>query len=220
MDHTADVPAAADRQPREHELALAAAELRVLGSAVVRLLLRESLHVRHGDGLPQSRSTARCSSALVILDRPLIRLARASSYSCDFVRPPGPEWERSPPRRPDEMSVTEARLASRASPERARSLFTVRAAISSAVSSLRPCSFRPCLMCSYCRSRFALQASWGIGCSFHPGRLGSGPNPVPTRSGANSPGIGTPRLGPPRGRLEGVGERDGRRARWSPITPR
>src|ERR1700709_2684121 len=56
------------------------------------------------------------------------------------------------------MSSVDARLACLASPARARSLFTVRAAISSAVSSLRPWSSRPSLMCSYCRSRFALQA--------------------------------------------------------------
>jgi hypothetical protein len=63
--------------------------------------------------------------------------------------PAGPRCDRNPPRRPEEMSSTEARLAVRASPERARSLFTVRAAISSAVSSERPCSRRPSLMCSY-----------------------------------------------------------------------
>ena len=40
--------------------------------------------------------------------------------------------ERSPPRRPDEMSFVEEREAVRLSPWRARSLLTVRAAISSA----------------------------------------------------------------------------------------
>src|SRR4029453_14729668 len=39
----------ADRQAREHELALTAAELRVLGLAVVRLRLREPLDTRHLD---------------------------------------------------------------------------------------------------------------------------------------------------------------------------
>src|SRR5262245_11211199 len=100
MDHASDVPASADREPGEHERALAAAELGVLGLAVVRLLFREPLDARHGDVLPQSRSTARCSSALVILDRPSIPLSRASSYSWAFVRPPGPVCERRPPRRP------------------------------------------------------------------------------------------------------------------------
>ena len=42
--------------------------------------------------------------------------------------------ERRPPRRPDEMSVRERREDSRASPDRARSLLTVRAAISLALS--------------------------------------------------------------------------------------
>jgi len=70
--------------------------------------------------------------------------------------------KRSPPRRPEEMSSVEVRLACFASPARARSLFTVRAAISSARSSLRPRSFRPSLMCSYCRSRFALHTCCGI----------------------------------------------------------
>ncbi len=66
-----------------------------------------------------------------------------------------------------------------ASPARARSLFTVRAAISSAASSERPRSFRPSLMCSYCRSRLALHALCGIGPSSL--RL---PEPFPER-GAN-----------------------------------
>ena len=43
----------------------------------------------------------------------------------------------------------DGRLVAFASPARARSLFTVRAAISSAVSSDRPRCLRPCLMCSY-----------------------------------------------------------------------
>src|SRR4051812_14624851 len=60
------------------------------------------------------------------------------------------------------MSFTELRLAWRASPWRARSLLTVRAAISSATSSERPRSSRPSLMCSYWRSRLALQACCGI----------------------------------------------------------
>jgi hypothetical protein len=42
------------------------------------------------------------------------------------------------------------------SPERARSLLTVRAAISSARAVLSPRSSALSLMCSYCRSRFGL----------------------------------------------------------------
>src|SRR4051794_30801609 len=60
------------------------------------------------------------------------------------------------------MSSVELRLDSFASPARARSLLTVRAAISSAVSSLRPRSTNSSLMCSYCRSRLLLHACWGI----------------------------------------------------------
>src|SRR5205085_7065674 len=60
------------------------------------------------------------------------------------------------------MSCTEERLRCLASPERARSLLTVRAAISSALSSFSPRSRRPSLMCSYWRSRFAFHARWGI----------------------------------------------------------
>src|SRR2546421_4764062 len=60
------------------------------------------------------------------------------------------------------MSTIEVRLVSRASPCRARSLLTVRAAISSAVSSLRPRSSRPSLMCSYWRSRLALHRFCGM----------------------------------------------------------
>src|SRR5689334_12122868 len=56
------------------------------------------------------------------------------------------------------MSSVDVLLFWSASPERARSLLTVRAAISSAVSSSRPRSSSPSLMCSYWRSRLALQA--------------------------------------------------------------
>src|ERR671935_271071 len=63
-------------------------------------------------------------------ERPSIPRRRASLYSCSFVRPFGllvPE--RSPPRRPDEMSRVDERDAVLDSPLRARSLFTVAAAI-------------------------------------------------------------------------------------------
>jgi hypothetical protein len=49
----------------------------------------------------------------------------------------------------DDMSWVEVRLRCSDSPDRALSLFTVRAAISSAVSSLRPRFFSPLLMCLY-----------------------------------------------------------------------
>src|SRR5438132_13966381 len=48
------------------------------------------------------------------------------------------------------------------SPDRARSLLTVRAAISLARLVERPCFFSPSLMCSYCRSRLLLHADRGI----------------------------------------------------------
>src|SRR5688572_27447294 len=60
------------------------------------------------------------------------------------------------------MSVRESREDVLASPFRARSLLTVRAAISSALSFEVPRSRSPSLMCSYCRSRFALHACCGI----------------------------------------------------------
>src|SRR4051794_10833166 len=52
------------------------------------------------------------------------------------------------------MSRVELRERVRDSPLRARSLFTVRAAISSARPSEAPCSFSLFLMCSYWRARF------------------------------------------------------------------
>ncbi len=52
------------------------------------------------------------------------------------------------------MSSVELRERVRDSPLRAFSLFTVRAAISSARSSELPCSFWLSLMCSYWRARF------------------------------------------------------------------
>src|SRR5437763_2924359 len=61
------------------------------------------------------------------------------------------------------MSRTEERDARPfVSPERARSLFTVRAAISFARFVERPCFFSESLMCSYCRSRLLLHADCGI----------------------------------------------------------
>src|SRR5438270_7333209 len=63
------------------------------------------------------------------------------------------------------MSFTDVRLRCLASPDRARSLLTVRAAISVASSSERPPSSRPSLMCSYWRSRLAFHAR-GTGAPF------------------------------------------------------
>jgi len=54
------------------------------------------------------------------------------------------------------MSCVDVRLAVLASPDRARSLFTVRAAISSARLVLSPRCSALSLMCSYCRYRFGL----------------------------------------------------------------
>src|SRR5437879_5782475 len=60
------------------------------------------------------------------------------------------------------MSSREEGLAVSASPWRALSLLTVRAAISSATSLLSPRSRSPSFTCSYWRSRFCDQASWGM----------------------------------------------------------
>src|SRR4051794_32401763 len=96
-------------------------------------------------------STERCSCALVICERPGTFSRLASLYSCSFVRPFGRLVpERSPPRRPDEMSRVDVREAPPfVSPARARSLLTVRAAISFARFVERPCFFSDSLTCSY-----------------------------------------------------------------------
>src|SRR6185436_886110 len=65
-------------------------------------------------------------------------------------------------RRPDDMSCTEDFEAVRDSPLRARSLFTVAAAICLARFVDAPRSFALSLMCSYCRSRLSLQACCGM----------------------------------------------------------
>ena len=66
--------------------------------------------------------------------------------------------ERSPPRRPDDMSRVDEREDVFASPERARSLLTVAAAICFARLVEAPRFLALSLMCSYCRSRLLLQA--------------------------------------------------------------
>src|SRR3954447_20109637 len=65
------------------------------------------------------------------------------------------------------MSWVDVRERSRDSPLRARSLFTVRAAISSARSSEAPWSSWLSLMCSYCRARLVpfFTPRGGISCS-------------------------------------------------------
>ena len=63
-----------------------------------------------------------------------------------------------PPRRPDEMSRVDEREDVLASPLLARSLLTVRAAISLARFVDLPCCLALSLMCSYWRSRLSLQA--------------------------------------------------------------
>jgi hypothetical protein len=106
------------------------------------------------------RSTARWSCAFDIFERPRMFIRLASLYSCSFVRPFGRFVpERTPPRRPGEMSLRDKRDDSLASPLRARSLLTVLAAISFARLVGTPCFFWLFLMCSYWRSRFALHAS-------------------------------------------------------------
>src|SRR4051812_4700527 len=60
------------------------------------------------------------------------------------------------------MSVRDSREDDLASPARARSLLTVRAAISFAFFFGVPRFSRPSSMCSYCRSRFADQAFCGM----------------------------------------------------------
>src|SRR4051794_9464086 len=70
------------------------------------------------------------------------------------------------------MSFVDVRERVRDSPERARSLLTVRAAISSARSSDLPCSFWLSLMCSYWRARLV------PGFTPRGGMLGCYPEPV------------------------------------------
>src|SRR5687767_14893285 len=80
---------------------------------------------------------------------------RASLSSWSFVRPFGPLVpERCPPLWPGDLSFTDVRDLSRDSPERARSLFTTRAAISSAVPSDIPWPLTDFLTFSYWRARF------------------------------------------------------------------
>src|SRR5439155_3921718 len=96
------------------------------------------------------RSTACCSCALFIFERPRMFIPLASLYSCSLVRPLARFVpDRSPRRRPDDMSLRESREDSRASPVRARSLLTVRAAISFAFFVYAPCFCSASLMCSY-----------------------------------------------------------------------
>src|SRR5262249_62179226 len=82
-------------------------------------------------------------------------LAEAPSFARPFGRfVPG----RGPPRRPDDMSRVEVLDDCRASPVRARSLLTVRAAISLARLVDAPRSLALSFTCSYCRSRLFLHA--------------------------------------------------------------
>jgi hypothetical protein len=90
---------------------------------------------------------------LFIFERPSIPSRFAWLYSCSRVWLPLLEPERLRDEldrdRDDELFV---------SPFCARCLFTVRAAISFARFVERPCFFSELLTCSYCRSRFVLQA--------------------------------------------------------------
>ena len=99
--------------------------------------------------------SARWSSALVILERPRIfrsLLPRRAGRACGLADPCGGSGSRRAGR--TRCPPSTAREDSRASPLRARSLFTVRAAISSAVSSDDPRLASDSLMCSYCLARF------------------------------------------------------------------
>jgi hypothetical protein len=83
-------------------------------------------------------------------DRPDTPRRRASSYSCSRVRPFGRFVpDRCPPRVDGDFPRIETRERVRDSPERARSLFTVRAAISSARPVDAPRFFALALMCWY-----------------------------------------------------------------------
>src|ERR1700722_6150131 len=75
------------------------------------------------------------------------------------------------------MSSVEVLLFVRDSPLRARSLLTVRAAISSATSFERPSLSSLSLMCSYWRSRFLLHVWVGICVPHSPSRGGRLPRP-------------------------------------------
>src|SRR5262245_7486389 len=108
------------------------------------------------------------------------------------------------------MSRREVRLFLRASPVRARSLFTVRAAISSARLALVPRASSLFLMCSYCRSRVLLDPR-GIGpppCGLEqipplrvsPNHRVTPADPVP---GRETPDEGAPAAGYPRPRRQG-----------------
>ena len=105
--------------------------LRNCGAAAVRPCGSTSL-IGSADGALELRLGHRRASGDALSLRLLVELSPSSGHA-------GPsDPTRSPPRRPDEMSSRESRDDSAASPCRARSLFTVRAAISSAVSSERP----------------------------------------------------------------------------------
>src|ERR1700739_1933203 len=103
-----------------------------------------------------------------MLERPLMFSCLASLYSCSLVGPAAPECDRSPPRLLEEMSRVDVLLAVRDSPDRARSLLTVLAAISVARFGLSPRCFALSFMCSYCRSRFGLDPR-GTAVSFRAG---------------------------------------------------
>src|SRR5215475_7398191 len=107
-------------------------------------------------GRERQRPSARASCVLFIDERPLMPRLRAWAYSWAKVGPWAPRCDRWPPRRDDDMSWVEVRLAEFDSPERARSLFTVRAAISFARPLLSPRLLALASMCLYCRSRLGL----------------------------------------------------------------
>jgi hypothetical protein len=111
------------------------------------------------------RDTARWSCALFIFERPSMPSRCASLYSCSRVLPPFDELVREvdPEREPEERELEPEELDRErdddfVSPDCARCLFTVLAAISVARFVERPCFRSLSLMCSYCRSRLLLHA--------------------------------------------------------------
>src|SRR5687767_965800 len=130
----------------------------------MRSCMTSRCHAHDGTRGRQCES-AFSSSALLIAERPLMLRFLASLYSCSLVRPCAPVCDRLPPRCPEDTSFTEERRAVLDSPWRARSLLTVRAAISSARSVDSPRFLALALMCLYCRFRFGEDPA-GIACSF------------------------------------------------------